>query len=114
MYAHLSKREKAKKLALARKWAILWSVQEKCKKQLQASALVAQLPPLVEPVFCPAYSDLPPLNFTTSIPPTPPRETISALQAIIADLLHQQEQLEITICVLTRRLDTLLQAQQNE
>ena len=69
MYAHLPKREKAKKLALARKRAILWYAQEKHKKQLQVSAPVAQLPSLVDPVFYPAYSDFPPANFTASIPP---------------------------------------------
>ena len=113
MYDHLTKKEKAKKLALARKRAILWSAQEQRKNQLQASAPVVQLPSSVEPVFYPAYSDLP-TNLSTSIPPVPLKETIPALQAPISDLVHQQEQLEITIHVLTRQLDTLLQIQQNE
>ncbi len=106
MYAHLTKKEKAKKLALARKRAILWSAQERRKKQLQASVPVVQPSSLVEPIFYPAYSELP---NTPSVP-----QTIPALQATISDLLHQQEQLEITIRVLTGRLDTLLQQAQQE
>lgn len=106
MYAHLTKKEKAKKLALARKRAILWSAQERRKKLLQASVPVVQPSSSVEPIFYPAYSELP---NTASVP-----QTIPALQTTISDLLQQQEQLEITIRVLTRRLDTLLQQTQNE
>ena len=109
MYAHLTKKEKQKKLALARKRAILWSSQEQRKKQLQATAPVLHLPSSVEPPFYPAYSDpppeLPPSLTNTSIPDN---TTIAALQASISDLLEQREQLDITIRVLSRRLEALL------
>lgn len=55
IYAHLSTKEKQKELvALARKGAILWSTQDKRKRQLQASAPVAQLLTSVDPIFYPA------------------------------------------------------------
>ena len=91
MYAHLSKREKAKKLALARKRASLWSAQEKRKKQLQVSIPVAQLPSSADQIFYPAQSDLSPVVQSTPSPPGAISTTISALQAALTDLYFQRE-----------------------
>lgn len=112
MYAHLTKKEKQKKLALARKRAILWSSQEQRKRQIQATTPVSRTPSSVEPQFYSAHSELPP-NYNTSIP-SADNATIAALQASIADLLEQKNQLEITIQVLYRRLDALIAQRQNE
>ncbi len=109
-----NKKRKTTKLALARKCAILWSAQEKRKKQLQVSVPVAQLPSSADPIFYPAQSDPSPVVQPTSTPPESIKVTISALQAALSDLYYQREQLETTIRVLTNRLDTLLQQQQNE
>ena len=104
MYAHLTKKEKQKKLALARKRVILWSSQEQHKRQLQATAPVSHLPSSVDPPFYPAYSDPPPSELPPSLANSsiPDNTTIAALQASITDLLEQREQLEITIRVLSR------------
>ena len=118
MYNHLTKGEKKKKLAQARKRAILWSSQELRKKQLHDSTPAAQLPTTTEPrtetTFYPATSEPPP-DFYSPRTPTksaPIDDTIAALQASLADLYFQREQIDISIQVLQRRLDAL-KAQQS-
>ncbi len=111
MYSKLSKKEKQSKLAQARKRAILWSSQEQRRKNLQASAPVAQLSTLTAPIFYPAASELTSDDILTKpspVKPNTPATTIAALQASLSDLLEQREQLDITIRVLQHRLEYLL------
>ncbi len=76
--------------------------------------MVSQIPSTVEPQFYPAHSDPPPI-YTSSPTSLTDNATIAALQASIADLLEQREQLEITIVrVLSHHLDALLAQKNNE
>ena len=102
MYSHLSKREKQKKLALARKRAIVWSTQEQLKRSLKKTTSSATLTtsPIV-PNF--TYRD----PITQTIYNT--SNTIQALEQSIADLEIQRHHLNITISVLHQRLESLRQ-----
>ena len=113
MYKNLSKKEKQKKLALARKRAVVWSAQEQRRKALRNTAsLVKSSTPITSPIpteetdiFYPTISDQTPIED----PPVSESSdtTVAALQATLSDLLEQRRQLDITIQVLLRRLDSL-------
>lgn len=110
MYAHLTKREKQKKLAQARKRVILWSSQEQRKRSLKATASLAKMSTATFPIFYPAETELPPEQIAAKPSPMMTGNTtpIAALQATIDDLKEQRAQLDISIQVLKCHLDALL------
>ena len=113
MYKHLSKKEKQKKLAQAKRRAVLWSIQEQRRKTLQTTVSLEQLsttttvPSPTKEVdnFFPALSE--PIQTTSSVDSSS-EPTIAALTAIIHDLIEQRHKLDITIQVLNRRLQEIL------
>lgn len=122
MYANLSKKEKQKKLAQSRKRAVIWSVQEQRKRNLRTTQSQGRLltsttrpsPSQEVETFFPAQSDTTPLRTHTEDIPLPLHyaniadPTVAALTATIQDLTKQRRELDITIQVLTRRLQDIL------
>lgn len=106
MFTHLTKREKQKKLALARKRAIIWSTKEQTKRALKktTSSTTLTTSPIVNE-FIPS-EPIPHINSSADI-----ATTIRALEQSIDDLQIQRYNLDITISVLQQRLETLLQEQ---
>ena len=116
MYSHLSKREKKKKLALARKRAITWSAQQQTLNKLRNTT---------SNINKPAQSTTTTRNVTKGgtflqNPDTPDNSfytpiflsddntsTIQAIQQTLLDLQKQQEAIETTIKVLQNRLEFL-------
>ena len=103
MYSHLSKREKQKKLALARKRAIVWSTNEQLKLALKTTTSLATL--TTSPIV-PNFTYRDPTQIETI---SNTSQTIQALEQSIADLEIQRQHLDITLAVLRHRLDSLLQ-----
>ena len=109
MYSHLTKREKQKKLAQARKRAILWSAQEQTRSAIRKSSSKAQ-PKSTKTGH--SYMDTSSDNSSTNTlpfsPPIPLQEdqvkTIEAIKATLKDLHEQQQSINITIDVLKQRL----------
>ena len=112
MYNHLSKKEKQKKLAQARKRAVLWSIQEQRCKTLKTTKSLERLststtlhsPTQEVEIFYPALTE----PQTTARALQASDSTVAALTATISDLQEQRRQLDITIQVLTRRLNDIL------
>ena len=115
MYSNLTKGEKKKKLAQARKRAILWSAQEQTrlllKKNSSASKIKSTETPTklldsqVDTYIYPTDT----LKFETPIPLQDERvKTIQALEQTLKDLQDQKQAIDITIDVLSRRLDFLI------
>ena len=104
MYAHLTKREKKKKLALARKRDLLWSTTELTKKALRKTSSSKELtPPPTETPLLPTFHE-------SSVDP---ESTIQALEQTLSDLTEQRHNLDSTIAVLQLRLESLLLQQQD-
>ena len=114
MYKHLSKKEKQKKLAQARKLAVVWSAREQWRKTLKTTESLeksstlktSSIPTQETDTFYPAIFELylnynPPLSEPTDI-------TVAALQTTINDLLVQRHQLDISIQVLKGRLEHII------
>ena len=117
MYSNLTKREKKKKLAQARKRAILWSAQK--QTQLSIKKSISALKPKstetatkLRDIHGDTYihpSDT--LQFETHIPLQDKRiKTIQALEQTLKDIQDQKQAINITIDVLSRRLDFLLKS----
>ena len=121
MYSNLTKKEKKKKLAQARKRAILWSAQEQTRLAIKKTTSLLktkstdsenklrdnQGDTYIHPVDT--------LSFETPIPLQDERiKTIQALQQTLKDLQDQKQAINITIDVLSRRLDFLLKAKTPE
>ena len=111
MYKHLNKKEKQKKLAQARKLAVVWSAKEQRRKTLKTTESLEKsstlktspIPTQETDTFYPALSEL---NLNQNPPVAEPiNVTIAALQTTINDLLIQRHQLDISIQVLKRRLE---------
>ena len=103
MYSHLSKREKQKKLALARKRAIVWSTNDQLKRALKKTTSSATL--TTSPIV-PNFTYRDPTQIETI---SNTSQTIQALEQSIADLEIQRQHLDITLSVLRHRLNSLLQ-----
>ena len=111
MYSHLSKKEKLKKLALARKQAFNWSAQQQTVAALKKSlsGKPKQLTPTAS--YKTKQDTVPQYNTTFYTPLSLPEDSVDTTQAIQKTLLdlHQQcEAIDITIDVLQRRLQFLL------
>ena len=112
MYSNLTKREKKTKLAQARKRAILWSAQEQTRSAIQKSSSKAQ-PKSTKtgPSLMDTTSDNSTSNIQLFSTPIPLKEdqikTIDAIKATLKDLHEQQRSINITIDVLTQRLNFL-------
>ena len=112
MYSHLTKREKQKKLAQARKRAILWSAQEQTRSAIRKSSSKAQPKSTkIGSSFMDISSDNSTLNTQFFSTPIPLKEdqikTIEAIKATLKDLHEQQRSINITIDVLTQRMNFL-------
>ena len=113
MYKHLSKKEKQKKLAQAKRRAVLWSIQEQRRKTLKTTVSLEQLsttttvpsPTKEADNFFPALSE--PIPNTNSVDSSN-ESTITALTAIIHDITEQRRKLDITIQVLNSQLQEIL------
>ena len=114
MYKHLSKKEKQKKLAQAKRRAVLWSIQEQRRRTLKTTESLEQLSTLTtalaptkeEDIFFPAQSKSFQVPTTETDKNTAP--TVAALTAIIQDLSEQRRKLDITIQTLNKRLQDIL------
>ena len=113
MYKHLSKKEKQKKLAQAKRRAVLWSIQEQRRRTLKTTESLEQLSTLTtalaptkeEDTFSPAQSESSQVHTNTDKDTAP---TVAALKEIIQDLSEQRRKLDITIQVLNKRLQDIL------
>ena len=122
MYANLSKKEKQKKLAQARKRAVIWSMQEQRRHNLRTTQSQGRLststtnpsPSQEVETFFPAQTEDIHIQPEPTNIPSPLHHaniadpTVAALTATIQDLTEQRKQLDTTIQVLTRRLQDLL------
>ena len=112
MYSHLSKKEKLKQLAQARKRVLLWSVPEQTKASLKKSA--SQRPSKSTPTVSQRTKRETFPSSTTNRFYTPVSlsdnniNTIQALQQTLQDLEEQREAINITIDVLQHQLQFLL------
>ena len=117
MYSNLTKGEKKKKLAQARKRAIRWSAQE------QTRLLIKKNTSALKTKSTETSTKLLDLQGDTYIHPTDTLKfetpislqdervkTIQALEQTLKDLQDQKQAIDITIDVLSRRLDFLLRA----
>ena len=100
MYSHLSKKEKLKKLALARKQAFNWSAQQQTVAALKKS--LSEKPKQLTPTvpYKTKQDTAPPSNKTFYTPPSLPEDSVDTIQAIqqtLLDLHHQREAIDITI-----------------
>ena len=115
MYSNLTKGEKKKKLAQARKRAILWSAQEQTRLLLKKNSSASKIKSTETPtklLYSQGDTNIHPtdtLKFETPIPLQDERvKTIQALEQTLKDLQDQKQAIDITIDVLSRRLDFLL------
>ena len=114
MYKHLSTKEKQKKLAQAKRRAVLWSIQEQRRRTLKTTESLEQLSTLTtalaptkeEDTFFPARSESFQVHTIDTDKNTAP--TVAALKEIIQDLSEQRRKLDITIQVLNKRLQDIL------
>ena len=120
MYKHLNKKEKQKKLAQARKLAVVWSAKEQRRKTLKTTESLEKsstlktspIPTQETDTFYPALSEL---NLNQNPPVAEPTDvTIAALQTTINDLLIQRHELDISIQVLKRRLEHISSSTSNQ
>ena len=112
MYSELSKKEKEKKLAQARKRAVQWSAQQQTRaalrktSSLKRSSTPTNLPLNIDTSTSDHSVDL---SFNTPIPLSDNRtNTIQAIQDTLKDLKAQREAIDTTIQVLNQRLQFLL------
>ena len=115
MYSHLTKREKQKKLAQARKRAILWSAQQQTLSALRKSSSPAQPKSSTTgnsmEIQYENISDQTP-TYSTPIPLKEERtKTVKAIRQTLKDLQDQQQAINVTIDVLKQRLNFLTQGQ---
>ena len=110
MYSHLSKKEKRKRLALARKRAITWSAQQQTIAALKKS-LSEKPQQLTWTVSNKTNWDTAPSSnktfFTPLSLPEDTTNTIQAIQQTLLDLQSQREAIEIIIEVLQHHLHYL-------
>ena len=111
MYSHLLKREKLRRLAQARKRAILWSAQQQRKAAFNKSSSKRQAS-LTSTFLSRTNKETLPLStilFYTPIPLSPnSTTTVKAIQLTLQDLQEQREAIYITIDVLQHHLQFLL------
>ena len=111
MYSHLSRKEKRKKLAQARKRAIIWSAQQQIVAALKKS-LSEKPRQLTSTDSNKTKQDTAPLSnkpfYTPLSLPENTTDTAQAIQQTLLDLHHQQEAIDITIDVLQRCLQFFL------
>ena len=119
MYSHLSKKEKQKKLAQARKRAINWSVQQKTittlrksnSKKLQSSETnKGQHKTIGDSTLFQTDNSY----FTPIYIPEQETDTIQAIENTLQDLQSQKEAIDTTIAVLQHRLNFLLSSRQSK
>ena len=114
MYSHLSKKEKKKRLAQARKRAILWSLEQqntlhqrktnsKVIKSSTTNTASQQKTTGDSTLFQTGHSYFTPVDI-----PEENTETIQAIKRTLQDLLIQKEAIDTTIAVLEDRLKFLL------
>ena len=118
MYSHLSKREKKKKLAQARKRAIIWSAQQQTLANLRNTTSnqsnkaqsttthqtsVINREHSLKPPHTPETSFYTPISLSDNNV-----KTIQAIEQTLQDLHSQKEAINTTIDVLERRLRFLL------
>ena len=112
MYSHLSKKEKKKRLAQARKRAILWSVQQQnisnqrktTSNKIRSTTTNQSQQKTGDSILSKTgYS-----YFTPIYIPEENTETTQAIKTTLQDLLKQKEALDTTIAVLQDRLNFLL------
>ena len=118
MYSHLSTREKKKKLAQARKRAIIWSAQQQTianlRNTISNQTKKAQSTTTNQtPIFTREHSLKPPHtpepSFYTPISLSDNNvKTIQAIEQTLQDLHIQKEAIDTTIDILQRRLRFLL------
>ena len=109
MYSNLSKKEKQKKLAQARKRAVQWSAQQQVRTTLRKTAsLKKSSTPTTQSI--PTSHQPMDLSFNTPIQLEDNRtSTTQAIRETLKDLQDQREAIDITIKVLTQRLKFLLE-----
>ena len=111
MYSHLTKKEKKKRLALARKRALHWSIQQQTIATLKSTSKPQSTTTPLNRVSTQRdpYLDSPKTTFHTPLElPAHSTETIQAIQQTLLDLQEQREAIDTTISVLQHRLDFLL------
>ena len=117
MYSNLTKKEKKKKLAQARKRAILWSAQEQTRLSIKKSTSDLKTKSTEtstklrdsqgDTYIHPSNT----LQFETPIPLQDERiKTIQAPEQTLKDLQDQKHAIDIIIDVLSSRLDFLLKS----
>ena len=107
MYSHLSSKEKRRRLALARKRALLWSVQEQTKAALKKTPSKKPATSTSTVLHRTHRESLPSLSNTYYTPIEIAEDhtnTVKALQKTLKDLHEQRQALDITIDVLQSRL----------
>ena len=115
MYAHLTKKEKRKKLAQARKRAITWSAQQQTVAALKKSVSDKPKQSTSTDQHKILQDSAPSTNkpfYTPLSLPDNTTETAQAIQQTLLDLHHQRGAIDITIDVLQRRLQSLLSQKQ--
>ena len=110
MYSHLTKKEKRKRLELARKRALHWLIQQqtiailKSTSKLQSTTTSTNRVPTQRDSYLNSQT-----TFHTPLElPAHSTETIQAIQQTLLDLQEQREAIDTTISVLQHRLDFLL------
>ena len=115
MYSHLSKKEKRKQLAQARKRALLWSIQQQTVATLKKSALTNLQSTSTYPNQSSNQRDptlkSPDISFYTALS-LPENRTliIQEIWQTLANLQKQKEAIDITIDVLQHPLTFLKNA----
>ena len=112
MYSHLSKKEKRKRLAQARKRALLWSIQQQTVANLRKSSSYQQQSTLTHSVQTSKRDNInlktPETHIHTDLSlPQNKTKTIQSIQNTLADLHKQRDEIDITINVLQHRLKSL-------
>ena len=114
MYSHLTKKKKRKRLAQPRKRALYWSIQQQTIATLKKSSSH------IQSTLTPTSSNTnqrdsslktPEVSFYTPLSlPDKSTETIQAIKQTLIDLQDQKKTIGITIDVLQRRLNFLVNA----
>ena len=117
IYSNLTKREKQKKLAQARKRKILWSAQEQTRLAIKTStSFMKSKSTATEVKLRDSQGDThihpsDTLFFETPIPLQDERvKIIQALEQTLKDLQDQKQAIDITIDVLNHHLEFLLKS----
>ena len=115
MYSNLTKKEKQRKLAQARKGAVQWSAQQLTRTNLRKTTSSKRLSTpttLNQPTE--VVDQLMDLSINTPIPLSENQtNTIQAIKSTLKDLQDQREAIETTIQVLSTRLQYLLNEENN-